>query len=157
MVRFSPGSASALVQIKASSLQSQPCSILRLYVPKCRAEEAALKSPVYSDGLSLMASLHTNMEIALLCVWVFSLMSPVSKARGSYGDVTGFCVLPLNGLFLYLVWNFLYYFYFLLLSFIFISFFVHNNLWMKAHIIRKLYILCTMGATFSASECHFFI
>lgn len=28
-----------------------------------------------------------------------------------------------------------------------LSFFVHNNLWMRANIIRKLCVLCTMGAT----------
>lgn len=36
-----------------------------------------------------------------------------------------------------------------------LSFFVHNNLWMRANIIRKVCVVHYAG-NISASECHFF-
>lgn len=33
-----------------------------------------------------------------------------------------------------------------------LNFFVHNNLWMRAHVMRTLYGLCTVGATFQCQS-----
>lgn len=82
-IGFSPGSAPASVQVKATCLQSQiPFSISGVCIPEQRRQN---QNHLCAWMACLIASVHTNMKIPLLCVWVVEFFWAWSNVTCSQG------------------------------------------------------------------------